>query len=68
MRQPALVIAPDPHVPGYFDEWYRMRLARYGVGWKSYRETRLGGTWNEAAEVLFPGRDEFKVEGERRNG
>ena len=61
-------ISPDPRIPGYFDEWRRMRLARYGVGWKSYREARLEGTWNEAAEVMFPGIDEFKVEGERRNG
>ena len=35
---------------------------------QSYRDARLGGTWNEAAEVMFPGIDEFKVEGERRNG
>ena len=45
-----------------------MRLARYGVGWKTYRDARLEGAWNEAAEVMFPGRDEFRVEGERRNG
>ena len=36
-------ISPDPRIPGYFDEWCRMRLARYGVGWKTYRDARLEG-------------------------
>ncbi len=51
----------------YFDEWCGMRLARFGVTWRTYRDRRLQGTWNETAERLFPGRDEFKVEGERRD-
>ena len=34
----------------------------------TYRDARLEGAWNEAADVMLPGRDEFKVEGERRNG
>ena len=63
-----LAVAPDPRIGGFFDEWCRMQLARRGVRWKTYRDARLEGAWNEAAEVMFPGIDEFKVEGERRNG
>ena len=55
------LLDPPKATPQYLGEWCEMRLARFGVTWRTYRDRRLQGTWNETAERLFPGRDEFKV-------
>ena len=58
------------HRTGHFEAiaGRALELLESGEWQETYREARLEGAWNEAADMLFPGRDEFKVEGERRNG